>query len=332
MNAFSSSPRSTRRPLAVALAFVAAISLAACSAPAAPTATESAVAGGESGLRIGFSPFTLQVPALKGLADGLTHVAESQGDTVVTADPKGDPSTQLQQLQQWVQLDQVDAIWVIPVAGETIASALKDAQSKGIVIIASGVPSDYGMTEGEPGITFTNVDNADYGDKLGGLASECINTRLGGTGKMIYLKSPSGAQSSSAINDAVKAALAKGSPDATIVNEQEAADRLGSQQIVSSALQGAPDANSLIGTDDESSLGGLDAFKQAGIDPTKNCIIGAGGNDEAKAAVASGDIYGVVAFDFQADLGQNLAELHSLAADPTAAGKQITTPITVVTK
>jgi ABC-type sugar transport system substrate-binding protein len=330
MTLFSrSSVRSARRPLVVGLAAAVAISLAACSPT--PTPTETA-ASGEQALRIGFSPFTLQVPALKGLADALTGVAASQGDEVVVADPKADPSLQLQQIQQWVDLDQVDAIWVIPVAGETIASALIDAQAKGIVIVASGVPSDYGFDGPQAGITFTQVDNAEYGSGLGGLATDCIAERLDGQGKIIYLQSASGQQSSELLNTAVLDALAADAPDSTVVNTQEAADRLGSAQLVASALQGAPDANVVIATDDESSLGALDAFKQAGIDPSTVCIVGAGGNDEAKAAVTAGELFGIVAFDFQADLGQNLGELHKLAADPTADGSQLTTPILVITE
>jgi len=324
--------RSLRRPLVATLAVAAVVGLAACSSGGAAAPSEEATGSASESLRIGFSPFTLQVPALKGLADGLTHVAEEQGDTVVVADPKGDPSTQLQQIQQWVQLDQVDAIWVIPVAGETIASALKEAQSKGIVIVASGVPSDYGFEEGEPGITFTNIDNEEYGTQIGNLTAECITERFDGAGKIIYLQSPSGQQSSAQVNDAIKAAVESGAPDAEFVNEQEAQDRLGSQQVVASALQGTPDANTVIGTDDESSLGALDAFKQAGKDPAENCIIGAGGNDEAQQAVKDGSLYGVVAFDFQADLAQNLEELHTLAADPSAPGQQLVTPVTVVTQ
>jgi ABC-type sugar transport system substrate-binding protein len=272
------------------------------------------------------------VPALKGLADGLTAIAGSQGDTVVTADPKGDPSTQLQQLQQWVQLDQVDAIWVIPTDGKAVASALTDAQAKGIVVIASGVPADYGFDGPQAGITFTNVDNQQYGGQLGELAAKCITEKLGGKGNVIFLTSPQGAQSSELINTAFREALAKGAPDAKIVNEQEAGDRLTSQQTVSSALQGAPDANVMVGTDDESTLGGLAAFTQANKSADATCVLGAGGNDEAQAAVTSGALYSEIAFDFQGDLIQNIAELHKLAADPTADGSQLVTPLTVVTK
>jgi len=329
--------RSTVRPLAAALGLAAAVALTACSstptdAGGSSSGTESSAAAGDSALKIGFSPFTLQVPALKGVADGLTAIAGSQGDTVVTADPKNDPSTQLQQLQQWVQLDQVDAIWVIPTDGKAVAAALTQAQAKGIVVIASGVPADYGFDGPQAGMTFTEIDNEAYGVKLGELTAQCIDEKLGGAGKVIFLTSPQGASSSKLINDSVVETLASKSPDTTVVNQQEASDRLGSQQTVSSALQGAPDANVMVGTDDESTLGGLAAFTQAGKSADDTCVLGAGGNDEAQAAVKSGDLFADVAFDFQADIAQNIGELHKLAADPTAEGSQIVTPITVVTK
>jgi ABC-type sugar transport system substrate-binding protein len=320
---------------AVAIAAVTASTLAACGGSSSDSGTSSgsSTASGSAtkALKIGFSPFSLQPPALKGLADGLTAAAKAQGDTVLTADPKGDPSTQLQQLQQWIQLGRVDAIWVIPTSGQSIAAAIKQAQAKGIVVIASGVPSDYGLQSGEPGITFTNVDNAAFGGKLGELAGKCITERLSGNGQVISLVSPSGQQSSKDINTNVKSALTTAAPNAKIVNEQQAKDRLGSQQAVSSALQGAPNANALIGTDDEATLGGLAAFQQAGKDPAKNCLVGAGGNEEAVKAVKDGKLYGEVAFDFQKDLAQNLQQLHKMANDPKAPGEQIVTPIQVIT-
>lgn len=325
--------RSLRRPLAVALALGAAIALAACSTPAPNPSAGSSSGLTEKSLRIGFSPFTLQAPALKSLGDALTAVGKAQGDTVTVVDPKGDPSTQLQQLQQWISLGQVDAIWTIPLAAPAIKSALVAAQAKGIVVLASGVPSDYGFSGLQAGITFSNVDNAAYGKNLGDLASKCINERLGGKGNIIFIQSPSGASSSAAINDAAKAAIAAGSPDAKIVNSQEAkADRLGNTTLVSTALQGAPDANVVIGADDESTLGALDAFTSAGLTGTKACVLGAGGNAEAQGDVKSGQLYGEVAFNFQADLVQNLKELHKLAADPKATGSQLVTPIQVITK
>jgi len=325
--------RTVLRPLAAALTLAVGISLTACSGGGAAAPSDSGSAAPEDGaLRIGFSPFSMQIPAFIGLAEGLTHAAEETGDTVITADAKGDPSTQLQQIQQWVELDQVDAIWVIPQAADAITSAIEDALAKGIVVVASGVPEDYGMEEGAAGISFSNVDNVAYGTQIGDLTAQCITERLDGKAEIIFLQSPSGAQSTAEINDSIKAAVADGAPDATFVNEQDAADRLGSAQIVSSALQAAPNANAIIATDDESSLGALDALKAAGKDPSELCVVGAGGNEEAVAAVDSGELYAEVAFDFVGDLGQNLGELHTLAADPSAPGQQLTIPIQVFTQ
>jgi ABC-type sugar transport system substrate-binding protein len=334
----AASSRRRRYAALFATMAVAVVTLSACAGSPASSAVSttkpaaSASSAGAKTLKIGFSPFTLQVAGLKGLADGLTAVGKSQGDTVITADPKGSPTTQLQQLQQWVQLGQVDAIWVIPVAAKTITPVLKQAQQKGIVVIASGVPADYGLTAGEPGITFTNVDNKAFGGKLGEQAAKCITDRLSGKGKVIFLKSAAGQQSTADINNNFLSALKSGAPAATIVNTQNGKDRLGSQQEVSSALQGAPDANVVVGVDDESTLGGLDAFKQAGKSASSTCVLGAGGNAEAQAAVKSGKLFADVAFDFQGDLMQNLKELHTMAASPKAAGTQLVTPIQVITK
>ncbi len=250
----------------------------------------------------------------------------------MTTDPKGDATAQLQQLQQWVQLGTVDAIWVIPTAPKTITPALIQAQQKGIVVIASGIPADYGLTANQPGITFTNVDNKVFGGKLGEQTAKCITDRLSGKGKIIFLKGAAGQQSTSDINTHFATALKTGAPSATILNTQIGKDRLGSQQEVSSALQGAPSANVVVGVDDESTLGGLDAFNQVGKNATSTCVVGAGGNAEAQAAVKSGKLFADVAFDFQGDLMQNLKELHTLAASPKAPGTQLVTPIQVITK
>ncbi|WP_394554896.1 sugar ABC transporter substrate-binding protein [Agromyces sp. MMS24-JH15] len=334
MRTSPSGDRRSRRPLiltAAATAAAAALLLAGCSGTTTDPAAEPS-ASGDSSLRIAFSPFNMQIPAFQGLAAGLTAAAEGMGDTVTTADPKGDPSTQLQQIQQWVELDQIDALWVIPAAADAVAPAIQAALDKGIVVVAAGVPDDYGMSEDTPGITFTNVDNVDYGTKLGELTAQCIDERLDGKGQVIFLQSPVGAQSTAEINDTFLSVLADQSPDSEVVNQQDAQDRLGSQQTVLSVLQGSPDANTLTATDDESTLGGVDAFTQAGKDPSSLCIIGAGGNDEAVQAVEDGKVYADIAFDFEADLMQNLTQLHTMAEDPTAPGGQLTTPIKVIQK
>ena len=60
------------------------------------------------------------------------------------------------------------------------------------------------------------------------------------------------------------------------------------------------------------------------------CITEAGGNEEALAAVESGDIYAVVALQFAADMAQSFDALTAMIDDPEATGVQLTVPQEVV--
>jgi len=105
-------------------------------------------------------------------------------------------------------------------------------------------------------------------------------------------------------------------------------DRQAAQTDVGSALQGHPNINAVFGQNDEGALGTIGAFKAAGKDIP--CITETGGNDEALAAVKSGDIYAVVALQFADDMTQNVDTLTKMLKDPTAEGEQLVTPQKVV--
>lgn len=327
-----------RTRVLAAMAAVAALTLAACgssSTPSGSTSPSSSSSGSQSAspkpLRIGFLPPTMGVPAFKGLADGMTAAGKATGDTVVTAEAKFDPATQIQTVQQWVRLGQVDAIWIIPVAAKAVAPSLKEATDKGIVVLGGGVPADYGFDSIPPGMSFSAIDQVAFGKGIGDLMAACVNKRLSGKSQVIYVGPNQAAQSTTDINNASKSALAAGAPGATIVQELVAKSDLASDQVlIASALQAHPDSDGFMAGDAESTLAGLNAYTAAGKDATKICIVGNGGTDAQVAAVKSGKVYGVVAFDFIGDLGQNMQQLHSMAADPKAPGTQLTVPIKTI--
>lgn len=283
---------------------------------------------------IGFSPTTLQAPALKGLADGLTGYAKSKGWEVLTADPKGDPATQKQQIDGWVQRGQVTAVWIIPASPEALQASVKAAQAKGVVVLASGKPADYGFSAPEAGVSFSSVDNVAYGTKLAESLGKCATERLGGAAKIINVVEPaSSGTANKEIDAAVKAGLTSSSPGSTVLADvNSGADRLKAQTNTASALQAHQDANAAIGTNDEATLGALGAMEAAGKDPAKSCIVGAGGGDEAVAAVKSGKLYSELAFDFAGDMTQSADLLASMAADPKAVGQSHTVPLKEVDK
>ena len=323
--------------LLAGLAIAATLSLAACSTSNAASGSSGAASSSASAapkaLKIGFSPFTLQVPALKGLSDGLTAAGKASGDTVVSADPKGDPSTQLQQLQQWVQLKQVDAIWVIPAAAKTVAPVLQQAQQKGIVVIASGKPSDYGMSAGAPGITFTEVDNTAYGTKIGELTAQCITQKPGAPVRWSTCRAPPVAEARGDQRQRSRPRWPR-----TRRSRRSSTSRPPRTGWAPSRRSPVPcrppraRTPSSARTTSRPSAGSPPSSRRARTPRAdlrrrrRRQRRGQGGG------VKSGKVFADVAFDFQKDLGQNLQELHSLAANPKAAGKQLVTPIQVITQ
>ncbi|HWS57933.1 MAG TPA: sugar ABC transporter substrate-binding protein [Actinotalea sp.] len=323
------------RLTAVALTLCTGLALAGCASSAAET-PESPAASGEATsdtpqpLRIGFIPPTMSVPAFQGLAAGLEGAGAQYGDTVVTAEANFDPVTQLQAIEQWVQLGQIDALWVIPVSAEAIAAVVAQAQAAGIVVIAGGLPQDYGMQDGEPGITFSNVDNAAYGEGIGQLMASCVDERFDGAAEVLWVANYQVQEGAGIINESAVSTFTELSPGSSIVQELVAEEeRAASQTMIQTALQANPDADGLFTGDAEATMAAVNAFTNAGSDPSALCIVGNGGTEEQVAAIEAGTLYGTVSFDFEGDLMQNLTELHTLAADPTAPGQSLTTPISL---
>src|ERR1700733_7084138 len=91
------------------------------SAPASGTASSSdqPPAAGKP-IRLGFSVLSLSIPALQDTANAL----KAAGISVTVADPNFDVQTQIQQIEQWIQLKQVDAVWVIPIAAAALAPVI----------------------------------------------------------------------------------------------------------------------------------------------------------------------------------------------------------------
>jgi ribose transport system substrate-binding protein len=335
---------------AAALALAAAAALAACSSsgaadspatstsastPASSSASAVATSTSQSSaarktLRLGFSVLSLSIPALQDTANGLKAAGKGAGISVTVADPNFDVQTQIQQIEQWIQLKQVDAVWVIPIAAASLAPVIKQAQAAHIPILVDAVPSAAGFQGAAPGVSFSSTDYAQFGTNLASLMSKCATQRLGGSApNVIYVTDPTGQTSNADTNTALRAGIAK-IADASIARQVAADGELQAQQNVASALQADPDANAAVGTNDEAVLGAMQAFQQAGKDPAKSCIIGGGLAAQSQAAIKAGTIYAGVAFDFTQDVKNNIGEILAMEADPTAVGKVMTLPIDVL--
>ncbi len=313
--------------LAAALVLGSALLTACTSAPAPAQTTASAAA--HKPFRLGFSPLSLGIPELQSTATALTKAGAAQGITVSVQDPKFSPQLQITQLMQWISLKQVDAIWVVPVAPPSLAPVISAAQAAKIPILIDATAQSVGMKGPGAGLSFSATDFAAFGKDLGEVTNACIASRLGGDGKIIYLKDTTGHAGGPVMDAELTKTIASGSASSSVVSTIAPASQLLAQQQTQSALQGQPDANTAMATNDEAALGALSAFEEAGKDPLKLCIVGGGGSPQGLADIKSGKLYGGVVFDFKADTENNIREVAKMVADPTAVGSSLIIPIVV---
>lgn len=308
---------------------VAAASAIALVAGAATATASSATAA--SPITLGFSPISLQIPAMTGIWGGFQGYAGSKGVKTVIADPNFDGATQAQQITAWATNHQVAGFWAITQSPTALTAALKAASAAGVVGVVNGMPSDYGLKGMQKGITFDVIDYAKLGTGVGTLMGKCLAARFKKSGQVIYVTSPAGAPGNAQQETAFKAAMAKYAPQYKIVASVPGnGDIATSQTNVASALQAHPNAAAVIGLSDEAALGGAAALKAAGYNASSTCVVGAGGGDQALAAVKSGTLYGDAALDFGADLSQTIDKLIAMAKKPSALGTQMTTPVNIV--
>ncbi len=298
---------------------------------AEPSSSSSAMAAGEETTDLPqtlvFSPLSLEIPAMQGLADGVTGYGEGQGWEVIVQDPTFDPSTQVQQVTEVLESGRAGAMWIIAIAPESMTEALATAQEKGVPILINGVPEDYGFDGAQAGITFDTIDYAAAGSALGEQTGMCINDMLGGEGTVLYGESAAGTAGKEEIDAAFLEALTATAPNATVVQNWEAVERAASQTDVGTILQGNPDIDVVASSNDEGILGAIGAFKAAGTELP--CAVDFGGNDEVLGLVDDGTMYATVALQFEQDMVQSFDTLAQMQLDPTAEGPLLTVPIAV---
>jgi ABC-type sugar transport system substrate-binding protein len=326
-NLFPHGPRRTILTAAAAgcLAFVAA-----CGSGGTQPATGSgAGGGGDKTKTIAFSPLALKIPAMKGLSEGVKAYGSGKGYTIIVQDPNLDPQKQVTDLKSVVESGRAGGAWVIAVQPSALSDLVKTAQQKKVALLLNGIPQDYGLSGMQPGITFDQIDYAAQGKAKGEALGKCVNEKLGGNAKVIWMTSTAGTAGKADTEKAEIDALKAAAPGAQVVQQIVTTDRAKAQTDVGNALQGHQDANAVLATNDEASLGALGAFAAAG--KKLPCVVEAGGNDEVLKAVKDGKIYASVALQFQQDMVQAFDTLTKLMADPTQTGQQLTVPQKVIT-
>jgi ABC-type sugar transport system substrate-binding protein len=323
--------RSTTKSRA-ALAAVAVsglVLLAACGGDTKPAdgATDTSGSGSEN-KTIAFSPLGLQIAAMKQLSEGVTAYAKQKGYEVIVQDPAMNPTKQVTDLQSVIESGRVAGAWSLALQPASMKQLVATAQEKGVPLILNGVPADYGLDGLEPGVSFSTIDYQAEGQAIGQELGNCINEKLDGKAQVIWGDAPPGTAGAEELDKAAVDALKATAPDAEIVTHVTISDRTAAQTDIGNALQGNPNAQAVMGLNDEGALGAIGAYKAAG--KKLACVTEGGGNDESVAAAKAGEIYAVVALQFAADMAQSFDALVKMIDDPEATGVQLTVPQEVV--
>jgi len=310
-----------RKALGAGLVAVAIGLLGACGSPSS--------ASGELPKTIVFSVPSLQIAAMKQMATGVEALVKPDSWKVVTQDGSMDGQQQAKQLSTVVASGTAGALWIVALTPSSLKQVVRDAQAKGIPVVTTGTPSDYGFAGLQPGITFDSIDYQQNGEAVGRELGKCINEKLGGNAEVVWGRPPVGSAGQEDMQKAQKSALQATAPHAKIVSEVDSSTLQKAQTDIANALQGHPNANAVMGSVDEFTLGATSAFASAGKELP--CLVGAGGNQQIVAEVQQGKVYAVVALQFSDDLAQEFQALGAMRSDPKQTGKQLHIPQKIIT-
>ncbi|MDE2409213.1 MAG: substrate-binding domain-containing protein [Actinomycetales bacterium] len=303
------------------------VAAAGALALAATTATVGASAASAADQPvIGFSPISMQIPAMGGIWGGVQGFGASQGLSAILADPNFNPSLANQQITGWLRNHQVNGWWAISTDGTALSSAIALSSSMHIPGVINTTPELTGRSKPLPGIAYSSLPYAQLGEIVGRNLGKCmLKTKQT---QAVYIAGTAGAAADKIEYAAAVKALKKVSPKLSIIATVAGNGKVETAQTaVSSSLQAHPKVTAFLGLSDESAVGAVQALKAAGKKASATCVTDIGGSDQAVALYKAGSIYAIGKIDFEGDLAQNILWLKKAMQDPAnTPGVEMFTP------
>lgn len=230
--------------------------------------------------KIGYISKNTTNPYMVAQAEGVKKAGEDMGFTAVTQAPSTPDSVeeQVKIMEDMIQQD-MDVIIVHCADSNGIMPGVRKAQDAGILVLTIGTPAS------EDTFLRTGVDYYETGFTI----AQTMAEELEGKGNFIILEGPPGAANAierlSGIQDALKEY-----PDIKIVASQTANfKRTEGMSVTENLIQKHTDIQGVIGCNDESALGAIQALKAAGMNDV--LVAGFDGSVDATNAVESGEMF-----------------------------------------
>lgn len=225
------------------------------------------------------------------------------------------------------QINNVDVLNFTPVqeapSGPVISKIAKDS---GKPIVCESSPTD-GCT------TLVSIDDYAAGYKVGVWAGNYAKEHLDGKAVVLDVGLPAlntTVNRSKGFLDGIKSVLGDNAKLAQSVDGQGLKDK--AVQVAADALTANPDVNVIFGINDDSALGGLQAFEAQGGDTSNLLVVGFGCEGKAcKDALASGGPYKVSAAMFPEYQGRLLIDAGVVAYNGVQLPAHIVAPSAPIT-
>ncbi|HEX2130988.1 MAG TPA: sugar ABC transporter substrate-binding protein [Actinophytocola sp.] len=303
--------RSTR-VLPAALA-VAALALTGCADPGDSGAVKL-------GYVVNFGSHEWYQNVIKGAED----TAKEAGFEFEWADANVDLSKQITQAENMLTQG-VDVLMLSPVDPDGLSSVMSQAAESEVPVVTE--------SNTVPGAeTAVGIENLEAAKLLGEWAGDHITNTMGTTAKILIVGLPTQVDTRDRVAG-FKQGLEASGADYEIVQEVNGGGLKDQALDVSAdAITAHPDINMIFGINDDSALGGTQAYQEAGLDMSKLTTLGFGVEGRAgKTALTSGGPYKAGLAMFPEYVGRALVEQAKALTEGEDVPERTVTPATVVT-
>ncbi|TFV87261.1 sugar ABC transporter substrate-binding protein [Blastococcus sp. CT_GayMR20] len=284
-------PRYFTRAVTLVAALLVSTALAACGGAEA--------SGGGEQKTIAFSHAASEAPIAVAVTAAAKARAEELGYRFLSDDPRGDTAVQVKDIENWITQG-VDAIVVFPFDPSTVAGLQKRAQDAGIKWITYSAQ----MPDADGAVLFSHEAS---GEVIAESVTQWISTQGGRPVKALLLTAS--ALTSVAPRWELPGEAIEAAPNGSVVAEQDALDEATGLRVTEDVLQAHPDLRVVISMNDDSALGALKAFQNAGIPAAESYIAGQDGNVRALEELQTDGHYKATAALRVQTLGQDIANI-----------------------
>lgn len=245
------------------------------------TAKSEEAAEGSKSYKIGFLAPTLQTEFFISIDDGLKTECANRGWEYVSVSFDNDSAKAVTSIENMVTGN--CNVIIAMVSDSSCDSALADAQAAGVKIMECGVQTEvYDVC--------INTDQYAVGVRIGEMASEWINSQLGGAGKVVVYTTVQN-QDMQNRGQGIQDAIAEKAKDAEILEVVDIGkDVVGAgTSTTENMLQKYPDLNCIVCYGDAAAVESMEAAKAAGVDTENFGIFSCDGTAQAMAGIKAGD-------------------------------------------